>query len=74
MKKQLGYYTPYIKVKQIKKDGKVIGDLTLTAHVYGYAVKLHYFDRPGYAVNEIIPTETKAVRFFDKTYEEVSQI
>lgn len=71
MKKQLGYYTPYLKVKQIKKDGKVIGDLTLTAHVYGYAIKLHYFDQAGYAVNEILPTEAKATQFFNKIYKEV---
>ena len=62
--------TRYICVKQVKKDGKVAGDLTLTGHAWGFKVQLHYFDTPGYVVDETFQSETKARAFFNKTYEE----
>ena len=63
--------TRYICVKQIKKDGKVAGYLALTGHSYGFKVQLHYFDSPGYKVDETFQSETNATAFFNKTYEEV---
>ena len=62
--------TRYICVKQIKKDGKVVGDLTLTGHAWGFKVQLHYFDTPGYKIDETFQSESKAMTFFNKTYEE----
>ena len=70
---KLGYYNPQLKFKQIVKDGKVVGNLLLTHRAWGYVVELHYFNQPGYAVKESFDTEERAVRFFDKTYEEVQR-
>lgn len=70
---KLGYYNPQLKLKQITKDKKVIGTLLLTHKAYGYTVDLHYFTTPGYAVQEVFPTQEKAERFFNKTYEEVQK-
>ena len=62
--------TRYIRVKQVKKAGKVVGNLTLTGHAWGFKVQLHYFDTPGYKVDETFQSEAKAQAFFTKTYEE----
>ena len=62
--------TRYISVKQVKKDGKVAGILTLTGHAWGFKVLLHYFDTPGYKIDETFQSESKARAFFDKTYKE----
>ena len=68
---KLGYYNPQLKCKQIVKERKVVGYLLLTHRAYGYVVELHYYDTPGYAVNESFTTQEKAERFFDKVYKEV---
>lgn len=66
------YYTKYIKVKQIIKNKMVLGNITLTSHAYGYKVQLHYFNVPGYVINELFNTEQKAMSFFEKTYTEIT--
>ena len=70
---KLGYYNPQLKVKQIIQGGKVVGTMVLTHMAYGYTVKLHYFDRSGYAIDHCFHTEEKAVRFFDKAVKELSE-
>lgn len=67
---KLGYYNPQLRVKQIKNGGRVVGDLILTHHAYGYTVQLHYFDTPGYTVNESFTEQYQAENRFDKAYEE----
>ena len=57
--------TKYYRVKQIKKDGRVAGDLILIGRAYGYIVQLHYYDTPGYKVNKVFDTITKAEKCFD---------
>ena len=63
--------TRYLCVKQVKRNGKVAGNLTLTGHTWGFNVQLHYFDTPGYKVDKTFQSEAKAKAFFNKTYEEV---
>ena len=70
---KLGYYNPQLKVKQIIQGGKVVGNIVLTHTAYGYTVKLHYFDRSGYAIDQCFNTEEKAVRLFDKAVKELSE-
>jgi len=57
--------TQYYRVKQIIKNGRVVGDLILIGRVYGYIVQLHYYDMPGYKVNNVFVSIDKAERFFD---------
>lgn len=61
--------TKYYNVKQIKKDGHVVGDLILIGRTYGFIVQLHYHNVPGYPINEQFDTMTKAEKFFNKTWE-----
>ena len=63
----------YISVKQAYKNGKYAGTLTLTGHAWGFKVQLHWFDTPGYPINETFQSETEAKAFFNKTYEEVKK-
>lgn len=58
--------TKYYHVKQIKKDGKVIGNILLIGRTYGYIVQLHYFDIPGYKVNKQFKTLDNAEIEFNK--------
>lgn len=57
--------TKYYRVKQIKKTGKVVGNLCLIGRAYGYIVQLHYFDIPWYKVNQVFDSMVKAERYFD---------
>lgn len=70
---KLGYYNPQLKVKQIIQNGKVVGNMILTHMAYGYTVKLHYFDRSGYAIDQCFHTQEKAVYYFDKIAKELSE-
>ena len=70
---KLGYYNPQLKVKQVIKNGKVVGNLILMHKAYGYNVQLHYFDMAGYAIDKYFPTEEKARSYFDRTVSEVSE-
>ena len=63
--------TKYYTIKQIKKNGHVIGNLILIGKACGYIVQLHYFDRPGYVINEQFDSMGKAENFFRKTWEEL---
>lgn len=62
--------TKYFRVKQIIKDGRVAGDLVLIGRQYGYIVQLHYFDTPGYKVNETFNSLVKAENRFDSVLKE----
>lgn len=62
--------TKYYHVKQIKKDGHVVGDLILIGRTYGYIVQLHYYNCPGYVINEQFNSIEKAEAFFRKASEE----
>ena len=57
--------TKYYRVKQIIRNGRVVGTLILICRVYGYIVQLHYYDTPGYKVNDVFVSIDKAERFFD---------
>lgn len=70
---KLGYYNPQLKVKQIIKGGKVVGDMILTHRAYGYNVQLHYHGTAGYTIDKYFPTEEKARLFFDRTASEISE-
>lgn len=70
---KLGYYNPQLKVKQIIQNGKVVGNLILTHRAYGYHIQLHYFNKPGYAIDKYFPTEEKARFHFDRIVTEVSE-
>lgn len=63
--------TKYYCVKQIKKDGHVIGNLILIGRAYGYIVQLHYYNRPGYVINKQFNSIEKAENFFRETWEEL---
>lgn len=65
MNSKLCYNVRYLKVKQIIKNGKVIGILTMTEKAYGIVIQLHYFDIPGYKVNETFTDPNKAYKYFD---------
>ena len=60
--------TKYYRVKQIKKDGRVVGNLELIGRQYGYIVQLHYFDAPGYKVNKTFDSIYDAEKYFDSVY------
>lgn len=62
--------TKYYRVKQIIKDGRVAGDLVLIGRQYGYIVQLHYFDTPGYKVNESFNSLVQAENRFDSVLKE----
>ena len=62
--------TKYFRVKQIKKDGRVAGNLVLVGRQYGYIVQLHYFDTPGYKVNETFNSLVQAENRFDSVLKE----
>lgn len=70
---KLGYYNPQLKVKQIIKNGKVVGYMILTHRAYGYNVQVHYFSMAGHAIDKYFPTEEKARFFFDRTASEISE-
>ena len=57
--------TKYYRVKQIKKDGRVAGNLILIGRQYGYIVQLHYFNMPGYKVNKSFDSLAQAENYFD---------
>lgn len=63
------YYSKYLKVKQIIKNDKVVGDLRLIKKAYGFIVELKYFDTPGYKHHETFPDIVKACNCFNKLYE-----
>ena len=65
--------TKYYRVKQIKKGGRIAGDLLLIGREYGYIVQLHYFDIPGYKVDKSFDSIAKAENYFDKVYAEEVQ-
>lgn len=65
--------TKYYRVKQIKKGGRIAGDLILIGRAYGYIVQLHYFDTPGYNVNKTFDSIAKAESYFNKVYAEEVQ-
>lgn len=67
---KLGYYIPQIRCNQVVRSGKVIGNLLLTHHAYGYRVSLHYYDRPGYTIDRLFPEQWQAEKYFDKVYQE----
>lgn len=56
--------TKYYSVKQIKKDGRVVGYLDLIGRQYGYIVQLHYYDTPGYKVNKVFDSFEQAENYF----------
>jgi len=60
--------TKYYRVKQIIRNGRVVGYLVLVGRVYGYIVQLHYYDTPGYKVNNAFDSIDKAERFFDDVF------
>ena len=62
--------TKYYRVKQIKNDGRIVGDLLLIGRAYGYIVQLHYFDTPGYKVDKSFDSIAKAESYFNKVYAE----
>ena len=62
--------TKHYRVKQIRKDGSVAGDLVLIGRQYGYIVQLHYFDTPGYKVNETFDSLVQAENRFDSVLKE----
>ena len=62
--------TKYYRVKQIKKSGRIVGNLLLIGRAYGYIVQLHYFGTPGYKVNKTFDSIAKAENYFDKVYAE----
>lgn len=70
---KLGYYNPQLKVKQIIKNGKVVGSMILTHRAYGYNIQLHYFDTAGYTIDKYFPTEEKARYHFDRIASEISE-
>lgn len=57
--------TKYYRVKQIKKGGRVAGNLYLIGRQYGYIVQLHYFNTPGYKVNKTFDSLAQAEKYFD---------
>lgn len=65
--------TNYYRVKQIKKGGRIAGDLLLIGRAYGYIVQLHYFDTHGYKVNKTFDSIAKAESYFNKVYAEEVQ-
>ena len=69
---KLGYYIPQ-RSRQIIKDGKVIGDLSIRTYAYGYVVSVHYYDRPGYPIHETFKELSKAESFFKKTNNEINE-
>lgn len=58
--------TKYYRVEQVKKAGRVAGNLILIGRVYGYIVQLHYFNTPGYKVDKCFDSFSKAESFFDE--------
>lgn len=64
--------TKYFHTKQIKKNGKVIGYLTMIGRQYGFIVQLHFFDKPGYEINQTFCTEHEAEKFYTKTFKDVT--
>lgn len=69
MNNRLCYNPRYLSVKSIKKNGKVIGILTMVEKVYGIVIQLHYFDTPGYKINEIFTNPNKAYKYFNSVFE-----
>lgn len=69
MNNKLCYNVRYLKIKQITKNGKVIGDLCMTEKAYGIVIQLHYFNTPGYKVNETFTDPNKAYKYFDSVFE-----
>ena len=65
--------TRYIHVKQIKRNGAVIGNLCMLGRQYGYIIQLHYYAIPGYAINAVFESENKAERFFNRILAEVEK-
>ena len=57
--------TKYYRVKQIKKGGRVAGNLILIGRQYGYIVQLHYFNIPGYKANKTFDSLAQAEKYFD---------
>ena len=68
MNNNILYNVRYLKVKQIHKNGKIAGYLTMVEKAYGIVVQLHYFCIPGYKVNETFSNPYKAYKFFDKVF------
>lgn len=62
--------TKYYRVKQIKRSGHVVGYLALIGRQYGYIVQLHYYDTPGYKINDIFDSIEKAENRFDDILKE----
>lgn len=69
MNNKLYYSVRYLKVKQITKNGKVIGILTMIEKMYGIVIQLHYFDIPGYKVNETFTEPNKAYKYFNSVFD-----
>ena len=65
MNNKLYYYSNYLKVKQIKQNGEIVGYLTMTEKAYGIVIQLHYFNSPGYKINETFTDPYKAYKYFD---------
>ena len=56
--------------KQITQRKQVVGYVTLYHYDYGYVVKLHFLEIPGYLENKTFPTRQKAETFLNKLYNE----
>lgn len=56
--------------KQITQRGEVAGYVTLYSYDYGYVVKLHFLQIPGYLENKVFSDRKKAESFLNKLYNE----